>query len=194
MYEISFNMENIIYGLRDPRNDVYQYIGKSTVGSKRALEHLTLSHSDKVNEWVKILSENWLYPSVDLIEEVENIDDLPEREKYWINYYHNINPNLFNIHSIESSLNKTRSDEDEEDFNTMVRLFSMTHTILRNERIYRNISQEQMAENMGVSRSTISLAERGENVNFDVIRKYVRTLKGIDILTKTLRERTRKNI
>ena len=139
MYEISFNMENIIYGLRDPRNDVYQYIGKSTVGSKRALEHLTLSHSDKVNEWVKILSENWLYPSVDLIEEVENIDDLPEREKYWINYYHNINPNLFNIHSIESSLNKTRSDEDEEDFNTMVRLFSMTHTILRNERIYRNI-------------------------------------------------------
>ena len=53
MYEISFNMENIIYGLRDPRNDVYQYIGKSTVGSKRALEHLTLSHSDKVNEWVK---------------------------------------------------------------------------------------------------------------------------------------------
>ena len=194
MYEISFNMENIIYGLRDPRNDVYQYIGKSTVGSKRALEHLTLSHSDKVNEWVKILSENWLYPSVDLIEEVENIDDLPEREKYWINYYHNINPNLFNIHSIESSLNKTRSDEDEEDFNTMVRLFSMTHTILRNERIYRNISQEQMAENMGVSRSTISLAERGENVNFDVIRKYVRTLRGIDILTKTLRERTRKNI
>ena len=51
-----------------------------------------------------------------------------------------------------------------------------------------------MAENMGVSRSTISLAERGENVNFDVIRKYVRTLNGIDILTKTLRERTRKNI
>jgi DNA-binding XRE family transcriptional regulator len=185
-------MENIIYGLRDPRNDVYQYIGKSTVGSKRALKHLTHSHSDKVNEWIKNLSENWLYPSVDLIEEVESIDDLPEREKHWINYYYNINPNLLNIQSIETPLNKVRSDED--DFNTIVRLTSMIPTILKNERIYRNLTQEQMSKKMGVSRSTISLAENGENVNFDIIRNYIRTLKGIDILTKNLTERTRRNL
>lgn len=187
-------MENIIYGLRDPRNDVYQYIGKSTVGSKRALEHLTLSHSDKVNEWIKDLNENWLYPSVDLIEEVESIDDLPEREKFWINYYHGINPNLLNIKLIDNSLNKTRSDEDEENFNTIVRLISAIPTILKNERIYRNISQEQMAEKMGISRSTISLAERGENVNFTTITKYVRTLKGIDLLTKNLNKRTKRKM
>ena len=60
-------MKNIIYGLRDPRNDVYQYIGKSTVGSKRALQHLIKSHSEKVNEWVANLNENWLYPLVDII-------------------------------------------------------------------------------------------------------------------------------
>jgi DNA-binding XRE family transcriptional regulator len=185
-------MENIIYGLRDPRNDVYQYIGKSTVGSKRALSHLTQSHSDRVNEWVKELNENWLYPIVDLIEEVDNIDDLSEREKYWINHYYNINPNLLNIKSKELSLNKVRTDEDEEEFNTMVRLTSKIPTILKNERLYRNFTQEQMAKEMGVSRSTISLAEKGENVNFEIIRKYVRTLKGIDILTKSLSERARR--
>jgi hypothetical protein len=43
-------MKNIIYGLKDPRNDVYCYIGKSTVGEKRALSHLTKSHSKKVQE------------------------------------------------------------------------------------------------------------------------------------------------
>jgi len=188
-------MENIIYGLRDPRNDVYQYIGKSTVGSIRALSHLTQSHSDRVNEWVKTLNENWLYPIVDLIEEVDNIDDLPEREKYWINHYHDINPSLLNVQSIDKSLNKVRSDEDEEEFNEMVRLTSKIPTILRKERLYRNITQDQMAKELGVSRSTISCAENGENVNFDFIRKYIRTLKGIDILTKSLGERTkRKNI
>ena len=188
-------MENIIYGLRDPRNDVYQYIGKSTVGSKRALSHLSQSHSEKVNDWVKTLNENWLYPIVDLIEEVECIDDLPERERFWINHYYNINPNLLNIQSIDTSLNKVRSDEDEEEFNEMVRLVSKIPTILQKERLYRNFTQDQMAKEMGVTRSTISCAENGKNVNFEVIRKYVRTLKGIDILTKSLGERPkRKNI
>jgi DNA-binding XRE family transcriptional regulator len=188
-------MENIIYGLRDPRNDVYQYIGKSTVGSKRVLSHLTQSHSDRVNEWVKTLNENWLYPIVDLIEEVENVDDLPEREKYWINHYYDINHNLLNVQLIDPSLNKIRTDDDEEEFNYLVRVISKLPTILKNERLCRKLSQEQMADEMGISRSTLSLAERGENVNFSVIRKYVRTLKGIDILTKSLTERvTRKNI
>ena len=61
-------MINIVYGLRDPRNDVYQYIGKSTVGEKRPLQHLTKSHSDTVNEWVKLLEDQWLYPQIDVIE------------------------------------------------------------------------------------------------------------------------------
>ena len=49
-------IENIIYGLRDPRNDVYQYIGKSTVGKNRPLQHLCKSHSDFVNKWVEELA------------------------------------------------------------------------------------------------------------------------------------------
>jgi hypothetical protein len=110
-------MVNIIYGLRDPRNDVYQYIGKSSVGSKRAIQHLTKSHSDSVNSWVGMLANDWLYPIVDIIEEVEEIENLIEREKFWINYYHNINPNLLNIKSIEKPLKNVRTEEDEADFN-----------------------------------------------------------------------------
>jgi len=178
-------MINIIYGLRDPRNDVYQYIGKSTVGNKRALQHLTKSHSDKVNEWVKNLNENWLYPIIDIIEEVENIDDLSDREKYWINYYYNINSNLFNIYLIKPQLQNFRTEEDEEKFNYLYNILHDIPKILKKERHCRKITQDELAKKMGVSRSTISLSENNGNVTLKIIQDYVRELKGIDILSKT---------
>jgi DNA-binding XRE family transcriptional regulator len=185
-------MINIIYGLRDPRNDVYQYIGKSSVGTKRALQHLTLSHSERVNEWVKKLGEDWLYPIVNVIEEVENLEDLPEREKYWINYYHGINPNLLNILSIEHPLQNIRSEEDENKFNFLSLVIQDIPRILKKERLYRNLTQGQLAKEMGVARSTISLCERGENVSLKIVQDYIRTLKGIDILRKSCGERPQK--
>lgn len=192
MYVKTNIMKNIIYGLKDPRNDVFQYIGKSTVGNKRALGHLIKSHSEKVNEWVKSLNDNWLYPIVEIIEEVENLDDLPEREKYYINYYYEINPNLLNIQSIYKNINDTRTEEDEEKFNDLNRLMFELPNILRTERICRKLSQEEMAEKMGVNRGTVSLCERDGNVNLKTIKKYLLILKGIDLITKQKSERVRK--
>ena len=176
---------NIIYGLRDPRNDVYQYIGKSTVGKERALKHLTKSHSDRVNQWVSMLENNWLYPSVDIIEEVENVDDLSDREDYWISYYKEINPYLLNIQLPDKKINNVRSDEDEAEYEFMLKVLFKIPEILKRERVYRRITQEEMAKNMKVSRSTLSLCERNANVTFEVIQKYFVSLKGIDILTKS---------
>lgn len=192
MYVKTNIMKNIIYGLKDPRNDVFQYIGKSTVGNKRALGHLIKSHSEKVNEWVKSLNDNWLYPIVEIIEEVENLDDLPEKEKYYINYYYEINPNLLNIQSIYKNINDTRTEEDEEKFNDLNRLMFELPNILRTERICRKLSQEEMAEKMGVNRGTVSLCERDGNVNLKTIKKYLLILKGIDLITKQKSERVRK--
>jgi predicted DNA-binding protein (UPF0251 family) len=176
---------NIIYGLRDPRNDVYQYIGKSTVGKERALQHLTKSHSDRVNQWVDMLKEKWLYPSVDIIDEVENIDDLSERESYWISYYKEINPYLLNIQLPDKKINNVRSDEDEAEYEFMLKVLFKIPEILKRERVYRRITQEEMAKNMKVSRSTLSLCERSANVTFEIIQKYFVALKGIDIITKS---------
>ena len=176
---------NIIYGLRDPRNDVYQYIGKSTIGKERALKHLTKSHSDRVNKWVSMLENNWLYPSVDIIEEVENVDDLSDREDYWISYYKEINPYLLNIKLSDKKINNVRSDEDEAEYEFMLKVLFKIPEILKRERIYRRITQDEMAKNMKVSRSTLSLCERNANVTFEVIQKYFVSLKGIDILTKS---------
>ena len=183
-------MRNIVYGLRDPRNDVYYYIGKSTVGVERPLTHLTHSHSEKVNEWVKMLADRWLYPQIDIIEEVDDLDQLGEREEYWINYYHELNPSLLNTQLV-SNIVETRTDEDETIFEMLRGHVSSIPEILRKERIYRKLSQEELAECMGISRSTLSLMERGENVTFDTVQKCFLALRGFDILTKTDSQRAR---
>lgn len=184
-------MKNIIYGLRDPRNDVYQYIGKSTVGEKRPLQHLTNSHSPQVNEWVKMLEENWLYPKIDIIEEVENLDDLAVREKYWITYYHDINPNLLNVQFLPNELVETRSDQDGRDFEELSRIVSNIPHIVKKERQYRRITQADMAKRMGVSRSTLVLFEKGYSVGLHVLIKCMLVLKEVDIKTKVSGQRVR---
>lgn len=183
-------MINIIYGLRDPRNDVYQYIGKSTVGVERPLKHLMHSHSIKVNEWVEKLSKNWFYPIIDIIEEVEDLDKLPEREKYWINYYYDINPDLLNIQLIAYPLQNVQSEEDESKFTFLSTIIQDIPSILKKERLCRNLTQETLSKEMGAARSTISLCERGENVSLKIVQDYIRTLKGIDIISKSYGERT----
>lgn len=182
--------KNIIYGLRDPRNDVYQYIGKSTVGESRPLQHLTKSHSSNVNNWVKELADNWLYPKVDIIEEVDDINDLPTREKYWVDYYYAINPELLNIQLLPQVV-QTRSDEDNENFNNMVTAVFNIGALLKKERVYRKLTQQDLANKMGVSRTTVNMLENNGNVTISVIQKAVLILKEIDIKTKLLSERVR---
>jgi DNA-binding XRE family transcriptional regulator len=186
-------MINIIYGLRDPRNDVYQYIGKSTVGNERAIQHLKKSHSEKVNEWIKTLEKNWQYPIIDMIEKVDDIENLIEREKYWIEYYYNINPNLLNIQSIPSTLQNLRTEEDEINFNFLCNIIQDIPKILKKERLCRNLTQEELAKKMGAHRNTIIYCENDRNVNLKTIQDYIRTLKGVDIIRKSYFQRpTRK--
>jgi len=87
---------NLIYGLRDPRNDVYKYIGKTTVGNDRPLSHLVKSHNTFVNDWVDELSKLGSAPYVDIIERDIPLEQLAEKEKYYITYYSDLYGELFN--------------------------------------------------------------------------------------------------
>jgi DNA-binding XRE family transcriptional regulator len=88
--------DNLIYGLRDPRNDIYRYIGKTTIGYGRPLSHLVKSHNVLVNEWVEELYMIGLSPFVDIIENNIPLESLSERESYWIKYYSELHESLFN--------------------------------------------------------------------------------------------------
>lgn len=179
-------MTNLIYGLRDPRNDVYCYIGKTTIGLNRPLMHLTKSHNEKINEWVKYLEQLGFIPYVDVIEKDIALEELAEKEKYWVSYYYEINPNLLNIQLIPNNINRIRSQQDDDKFDILIKSIFDIGNILRTERISRKITQENLSKRTGLSRSTISLCESGNNIRIDVIKKYLLELKGLDILTKNL--------
>jgi len=177
---------NLIYGLRDPRNDVYYYIGKSTVGYGRPLTHLTKSHSETVNQWVKQLEQLGLVPHIDVIEKDILLEELVEKEKYWIDYYYELNPELFNVQLLPDSINRIRTQDDDDKFNSLAKVILDLGNILKTERMSRQLTQDKLAEKAGVSRSTISLCEVGNNVTVESVKKYLTALKGVDIITRNL--------
>ncbi len=177
---------NLIYGLRDPRNDVYYYIGKTTVGYERPLKHLTKSHNETVNEWVKQLEQLGLVPHIDVIEKDILLEELAAREKYWIDYHYELNPELFNVLLLPDVINRIRTQDDDDKFNSLVKVILDLGNILKTERISRQLTQDELAEKAGLSRSTISLCEGGNNVTVEAVKKYLAALKGVDILTRNL--------
>ena len=77
-------IDNIIYGLYCPVTDRLHYVGKSSTNLFRPLSHMSRSHSPKIREWVNELKELGLKPEIKILEEVEFIEHLSDREKYWI--------------------------------------------------------------------------------------------------------------
>ena len=182
---------NIIYGLRDPRNDVYHYVGKSTVGDVRALSHLKLSHSKKVNEWVDEVRHDGFEPLVDVIEEVLSLNDLPEREKYWIQHYTQINPNMLNSHMVKTANIYFTYDEMER-----VKLLNSElpelYLLLKKGRKCRKLSRQEMSDITGISVGTIKRMENGEtSVGLNSFLKYLKVFGwDVDNILATRNENT----
>ena len=86
LYLNTYNMkeQRLIYSLRCPFTDAIHYIGKSSQGMTRPMQHLTKSHSDKIIEWVEELKLIGHAPAVKVLEYVSVNDDLDSRERYWI--------------------------------------------------------------------------------------------------------------
>lgn len=178
-------MENLIYGLRDPRNDVYCYIGKTTVGKTRPLSHLKKSHSSKVNEWVSDLRVNGFEPLVDVIEEVDDINKLAEREKYWVDFYFDYNPTLLNEQLKPRKGNIKTFHYSVDDMNK-IKFFDESlpqlYHILRKARKVRKINQTDMAQITGISLGTLKRLESGEeNVSLSNFIKYLKVV-GCDVV------------
>jgi len=173
---------NIVYELRDPRNDVYYYIGKSSVGNRRALSHLKHSHSEYVNNWILELKNINIEPVVDIIETVYDLNDLADREKYWINFYKNINPEILNIIYVDKSINSPITKDDDELFDFLCNNIENIYKILRKKRKYLGITTTEASMSMGISRNTLFLLEKeNSHVSFKNIIKYVKYLKMFEI-------------
>jgi transcriptional regulator with XRE-family HTH domain len=153
--------DNLIYGLRDPRNDIYKYIGKTTVGVGRPLTHLTKSHNSFVNEWVSELNVLGCQPHVDVIERDIQLDDLSTRESYWIAYYSDLYGELFNggDHIYESIAEPSILSYD--DIAKTWRSLLNVGEIYKRVKVQYGFSNEEIASMLNVSRKTVYHIRQG---------------------------------
>ena len=73
----------LIYGLYCPFTDNLHYVGQSSTGMTRPMQHLTEFTSQKIYEWVSELKFLGYKPIIKILEEC-NEDTINEREKFWI--------------------------------------------------------------------------------------------------------------
>lgn len=139
---------NIVYGLKDPRDGKYRYIGQSTTGILRPKQHLIQSENNNINRWVKELELINKFPIIDAIEECQEEATLFIRERYWIKYYKAEGHPLVNIHQLK--------DKDGFDFASDV---SETIIFLRKK---AGLSQETLADKAGVGLRFIRELEQGK--------------------------------
>lgn len=87
-----------IYVLKCPEGNI-RYVGKTNSPKKRLSSHISEAKKGKgrrhVLNWIHSLLYKSLIPSMEIIE-VCTEENWQEREKYWVEYYRSIIPNLCN--------------------------------------------------------------------------------------------------
>ena len=92
---------NLIYALVDPRDGQIRYVGKSTSGYRRPMEHLQPRRSHKGNtknsNWVNSLLKKGLKPIIRPLEWKEDPNDLYDLERYYVKTLRDSGANLNNL-------------------------------------------------------------------------------------------------
>ena len=180
-------MRNIIYGLADSRNDLVYYVGKSSVGEKRPIKHLIRqSHSKKVNDWVDEMQKIWHPVKAIVLEEVNDVNELPKVEKKWIEKCKNLNPKLLNDKMANNVISDYYSEEDNLLFNRLCTAVSTFKSTIKRRRLALNITQESLAVLSGVHRTTIRDLELGKNVSIKTLRNVTLALINFELTTNNI--------
>jgi DNA-binding XRE family transcriptional regulator len=165
---------NLIYGLRDPRNDVYMYIGKTTVGESRPLQHLIKSHNHLVNDWVKELSELSLTPFVDVIEKDIPLSSLAERELHYINYYSDHHESLLNGAGRIAECISSPPQFSANDIEKTIQVLLNLEEVYKRIKISTGYSCDYISEFIGVGRKTIYNIKKNElSVMLETVIKFM---------------------
>jgi hypothetical protein len=158
--------KRLIYALKCPFTNSIHYIGKSTQGMTRPLQHIKQSHSDKINQWVNELKQIGHCPIVDVLEYLNINDDIDTRERYWIqkelnNGAYLLNSILISPLLISPNLEQILSDDDGFD---MLKIANF----VKEKRKQIKMTQPEFSERFGISLKVIRKIEQGKtNIMLD---------------------------
>lgn len=155
--------ERLIYSLCCPFTDEIHYIGKTTNGMRRPLEHSRKSHSEKVIEWVKNLKDIGHSPVIKILECVSNDDNIDIKERFWIKHYLSkgallLNDNLVSPLLLDKELDKILDNGEGMEMEKISKFIKIKRKSV-------NIDQPEFARKSGVSLKVLRKIEQGK-INF----------------------------
>ena len=101
MADSKFKLPASVYALVDPRTGLARYIGCTTKQLERRLRvHVSEAKCSKNNyrrlKWIRSLVKDGHEPKIVLVESVDDVAVLFDRERFWIAHYKNIGVDLVN--------------------------------------------------------------------------------------------------
>jgi y4mF family transcriptional regulator len=169
---IFMKSQKLIYSLCCPFTNAVHYIGKSTQGMIRPMQHLSKSHSVKVVEWVEDLKKINHAPTVKILEYVAFDEDLDARERYWIQREINKGSLLLNAslvtpllisHNLDYIINGKTNDE-----------YLRIGKFIKEKRKSVNLTQPELAEKAGVGLRFVRELEHGKKtVQLDKVNQVL---------------------
>ena len=163
--------KNIIYAVCDPESYSPIYIGKSTTGIDRPLTHIKeKSHSETLNNWTAELGKKGQAPIIIVLESTSQETLLIDKEKYWIKKYSELGYPLLNK---TNNVHKCVQPADEnKGIDGKSQLLEIGNFVRQN-RLFRKLTQEELGKETGLSRSTINIVEHGEHMAMDSVIKLL---------------------
>lgn len=154
-------MERLIYCLRCPVTNRIHYVGKSTQGMRRPMEHLFHSHSEKIREWVNDLNMLNFKPIIEILEEVKEFSDIDIREKFWISKCIDdecvlLNENLVIPATIRPDLNILINEDNSDGYLEISRFISERRKSI-------GITQKVFAEKTCIALTVLRKIEQGKS-------------------------------
>jgi DNA-binding XRE family transcriptional regulator len=165
--------KRLIYSLCCPFTGDIHYIGKTTKGMSRPLQHATDSHSAKVKEWVEGLRDIGHKPEVKILETVSDVNNLDSRERYWIQYRLNkgdllLNDCLVTPLLISNDLDKIIGDGEGMEMERIGRF-------IKERRGSVGLTQEEFADKTAVALTVLRKIEQGKsNINLEGLLSILR--------------------
>jgi len=173
--------KKLIYSLSCPITNKVHYIGKSTQGMLRPMEHLTKSHSNKIQEWVADLRMLGHAPVVSVVEYILGSEDLDERERYWIQKELKKDSALLNSMLVTPVTIAS-------DINTLLENHKPSHLhigkTIKEKRKMLRLTQEDFASKAGVALTVVRKIEQGKtNLNLDSVLQML-SMFGLTLAAK----------
>ncbi len=169
----------IIYGLFCPFTDNLHYIGKSTSYMTRPQQHLTESHSEKIQEWVNHLKLFGYTPVIKILADCDDESKLKELESEYIAKH--IKEGCYLLNKQENTsihIMKQRRPPISDSFTIEndASLISLGK-YLKIARINSNLTQQELGKKSNTSVGTVKIVEAGKcAIGVDNLRKLLDTL------------------